>query len=155
MKADQSSSNQAAKAAVRLPCACASLRRAARVVSQLYDDVLRPSGMRASQFTLLQALTLAPGISQKQLADLLEIDSTTLTRTLALLRRKGWIRSEAAADRRELRLSLTAAGRRAYKRALPHWRLGQKRLRQALGEANWNQLMDVAVRTAEATPRFA
>src|SRR5437868_833342 len=109
------------KIAVRLPCACANLRRAARVVSQYYDGVLRPSGLQISQFTLLQALHCAPGISQKQLAELLGIDSTTLTRTLAFLRRKGWLRSETGADRRELRLLLTAAGKHEYKKAVPYW----------------------------------
>jgi len=123
------------------------------VVTQLYDSVLRPSGLRVTQFTLLQVLNHAPGISQKQLAELLEIDSTTLTRTLALLRRKGWLRSETGTDRRELRLFLTPAGRREYKRVLPYWQSAQRRLRQALGEANWNQVMNAAVRTAGVTPK--
>src|ERR1700733_15531166 len=96
------------KTVVRLPCACANLRRADRVVTQFYDAALRPGGLHVTQFTLLQALYHAPEISQKQLAELLAIDSTTLTRTLAPLRRKGWLHSEAGADRRELRLSLTA-----------------------------------------------
>ena len=135
---------------VRLPCACANLRRADRVVSQFYDAVLRPSGLRITQFTLLQALQLASGISQKQLGALLRIDSTTLTRTLAPLEKKGWLRSAAGADRRELRLSLTAAGRRKYERALPNWRKAQAGLRKALGKANWNHLIDTAVRTAGA-----
>src|SRR5690242_13958004 len=107
--------------AVRLPCGCANLRRAARVITRLYDQALRPSGLGAAQFTLLQALHTAPGMSQKQLAGLLEIDSTTLTRTLAPLRHEGWLRSTAGDDRRELRLALTAAGKRAYTRALPYW----------------------------------
>lgn len=139
---------------VRLPCACANLRRAARVVTQLYDDALRPSGLRSTQFTLLQALVHAPEISQKQLAKLLEIDSTTLTRTLALLRRKGWLRSAPGSDRRELRLSLTAAGQREYKRVLPYWQSAQKRLRHALGETTWTQALDTAVRVAELTPKI-
>jgi DNA-binding MarR family transcriptional regulator len=120
------------------------------VVSRYYDAVLRPSGLQITQFTLLQALNYASEISQKQLADLLEIDSTTLTRTLAPLRRKGWLRSETGADRRELRHSLTAAGKREYKRALPYWKSAQKGLKQALGTENWNQLLDAAVRVAEA-----
>src|SRR5580698_3872584 len=99
---------------VRLPCTCANLRRADRVVTQFYDAALRPAGLRVTQFTLLQALRLAPGISQKQLGELLEIDSTTLTRTLAPLRNKAWLRAATGNDRRELRLSLTAAGRREY-----------------------------------------
>ncbi len=119
------------------------------MVTKYYDAMLRPSGLHVTQFTLLQALNLAPEISQRQLAGLLEIDSTTLTRTLAPLRQKGWLRFEAGADRRELRLSLTAAGRREYKRALPYWQRAQKGLEQALGKADLNQLVDAAVRTAE------
>jgi DNA-binding MarR family transcriptional regulator len=139
------------KPAVRLPCTCANLRRADRVVTKYYDAMLRPSGLHATQFTLLQALNEASEISQKQLAELLEIDTTTLTRTLAPLRRKGWLHSEAGADRRELRLSLTATGKREYKRALPYWRSAQKGLEEALGKEHWNQLVDAAVRAAGVT----
>jgi len=118
------------------------------VVTKYYDTVLRPSGLHVSQFTLLQALNEAPEISQKQLAELLEIDSTTLTRTLAPLRQKGWLHSEAGADRRELRWSLTASGKKEFKRALPYWQSAQKGLEQALGKETWNRLIEVAVRVA-------
>ena len=145
-------SRSSGKAVVRLPCACANLRRAGRVVTNYYDAILRPSGLRVSQFTLLQALNQAPEISQKQLAALLEIDSTTLTRTLNPLRRKGWLQSEAGADRRELRLSLTTAGKREFKRALPFWRSAQSGLEQALGGEAWNRLIDAAVLAAAVVP---
>jgi len=138
-----------ARQAVRLPCACANLRRAARVITRLYDAALRPSGLGVAQFTLLQALTIAPGMSQKQLAGLLEIDSTTLTRTLAPLRHEGWLRSTAGDDRRELRLALTAAGKRAYTRALPYWERAQDEFIQALGAESWNRLMELSVQTAD------
>jgi DNA-binding MarR family transcriptional regulator len=138
------------KTSVRLPCACANLRRAARAVTQLYDGVLRPSGLRVTQFTLLQALHLAPGMSQKQLAELLDTDSTTLTRTLPPLVRKGWLRAEDGTDRREVRLSLTATGEREYQRVLPYWHNAQKRLERALGTENWNRLIDTAVYTSGA-----
>ena len=93
---------------------------------------------------------MTPGISQKQLAELLGIDSTTLTRTLALLRKRRWLSSEPSSDRRALRLGLTKAGEREYERVLPYWQSAQKRLRQSLGDANWTRLIDVAVQTAEA-----
>jgi len=137
-----------AKTAVRLPCACANLRRADRVVTRFYDAAIRPSGLGITQFTLLQALHHAPGISQKQLAALLEIDSTTLTRTLAPLRRKGWLQAEAGADRRALLLSLTSAGKREYGRVLPFWQTAQKGLQQILGKKTLTELVDAAVRTA-------
>jgi DNA-binding MarR family transcriptional regulator len=139
--------------AVRLPCACANLRRAARVVTQLYDSVLRPSGLRVTQFTLLQALNYAPGISQNRLAELLGIDSTTLTRTLAFLDRSGWLRSKTGTDRRKVQHFLSPAGQREYRRALPGWRLAQRRLRRALGEANWNRALKAAVLTAGVAPK--
>jgi DNA-binding MarR family transcriptional regulator len=139
---------------VGLPCACANLRKAALVATQFYDGVLRPSGLRVTQFTLLQALKRASGISQKNLGELLGIDSTTLTRTLAGLRRKGWLRSEIGTDRRELRLFLTVAGLREYKCVLPYWQAAQRRLRQALGEETWDQMMNAAERTAEVAAKL-
>jgi DNA-binding MarR family transcriptional regulator len=133
---------------VRLPCACANLRRAVRVVTQFYDSVISPSGISTTQFTLLQALNQVPEMSQKQLAGLLEIDSTTLTRTLAPLRHKGWLRSEAGNDRRELRLSLTRAGKRQYDKTLPYWLIAQKGIEQALGKRSLSQLVDTTVLVA-------
>jgi DNA-binding MarR family transcriptional regulator len=139
------------KEVVLLPCACASLRRAARIVTQLYDHELEPEGLKATQFTLLQALTEARNISQGRLGDLLGLDSTTLSRTLALLRKKRWIQATPGEDRRELRLSLTSEGKRKYQSALKHWRSAQRQLRRALGEAAWNKIMEATTSTA----RFA
>jgi DNA-binding MarR family transcriptional regulator len=136
-------------AVITLPCMCANLRRAARVAAQIYDEALRPSGLLGAQFTLLQTLKLAPGVSQKRLAELLGLDSTTLTRTLALLRRRGWLRSEAGEDRRALRLFLTAEGLKEYQRVVPYWRLAQRRLRRELGEAGWSLIENAAIRVAE------
>ena len=140
--------NSAKASAIRLPCACANLRRAAHLASHIYDEALRPAGLRATQFTLLQALHIAPSISQKQLGELLGLDSTTLTRTLLRLRRKGWVRSLPGNDRRELRLFLTARGQREFRRVLPYWESAQKHLRQALGR-HWDDVVDAAVRIAE------
>lgn len=133
---------------IPLPCACANLRRAARIVTQRYERKLRPAGIRGTQFTLLQALALAGNISQGKLGNLLGLDSTTLTRTLALLRKKGWIEAKPGKDRRALRLALTAEGRSKYQTALPYWQSAQKQLRRLLGEEGWRQLMKSSVSTA-------
>lgn len=139
-----------ATAPVRLPCACANLRRTTRLVTQLYENALRPARITAPQFTLLQTLKLASGISQRQLAEFLSIDSTTLTRTLALLRKRGWLDSHRGGDRRALSLGLSKAGEKEYERALPYWQSAQKLLRQALGAPNWNKLFDALMHTAKA-----
>jgi DNA-binding MarR family transcriptional regulator len=123
-----------------LPCACANLRRATRAVTRLYDDELRETGLTSTQFTLLQVLERAPQIRQGKLGALLSADSTTLTRTLAPLVRKGWIKSVEGEDRRERRMVLTEAGRKQLERALPKWERAQTRLKAKLGEENWEQL---------------
>jgi DNA-binding MarR family transcriptional regulator len=133
---------------VSLPCACASLRRAARIVSQRYDRKMRASALKGTQFTLLQALMIAWDISQGELGYILGLDSTTLTRTLALLRKKGWIQAKPGEDRRQMRLTLTAEGKSRYHGALPYWQSAQKELRKALGEAGWKQIMEATTRAA-------
>ena len=68
-----------------LPCMCATFRRSARAVTQHYDEALRPLGLRATQFTILQALSLTGEVSQGELGEILAMDSTTLTRTLEIM----------------------------------------------------------------------
>lgn len=124
-----------------LPCMCASFRRAARALTHLYDEALRPLGLRATQFTILQALSLAGEVSQGALGEMLAMDSTTLTRTLAILIRHGWIAERRGEDRRERLLSLAKAGRDQFKQALPAWEKAQSRLESQLGEQRWRGLL--------------
>ena len=131
----------AAEALPVLPCACASLRRAARAVSQLYDEQLRETGLRATQFTLLQALARRGESTQGELGALLAIDSTTLTRTLRPLEEAGWIRARSGEDRRERYWAVTAAGRRRMERARSAWEAAQKQLRSRLGDERWRALL--------------
>lgn len=129
-----------------LPCMCASLRRAARAVTQLYEADLRAVGVRATQLTILQVLHSQERITQGRLGALLGLDSTTLSRTLRLLERRGWIRSWPGDDRRERRLALTPAGSGQMERALPIWERAQKRLRTRLGATEWERLLTGLVR---------
>ena len=123
-----------------LPCACANLRRAARAVTQLYDRELRGTGLGVTQFTLLQALARVGELSQGRLGSGLSIDSTTLTRTLANLRKAGWINIRTGADRRVRLVSVTASGRRQLERSSPSWERAQERLRRMLGDPHWGEL---------------
>jgi len=128
---------------VPLPCLSASFRRATRALTQHYEEALRPLGLKGTQFTLLQALSITGEVSQGKLGEILAIDSTTLTRTLAIMMRQGWIVSRPGEDRRERLLSLSKAGRAEYKRALPHWGKVQEQLRAQFGDQRWNELMNL------------
>ena len=124
-----------------LPCGCANLRRAARAVSQIYDEELRRSGLTIAQFTLLQVLFRVGKITQGGLGQLLVLDSTTLTRTLQTLEKKGWIRRRPGKDRREREVGLTAAGRSRFQRAVPDWNRAQELLLARVGRRRWTGLM--------------
>jgi DNA-binding MarR family transcriptional regulator len=123
---------------------CASLRRASRVLTQLYDDAFRPLGLRATQFTILQALSLAGEVTQGLLGEILAMDSTTLTRTLDILERRGWIAKRHGEDRREWRLRLSKRGETQLQRALPAWRSVQDRLHTQLGNEAWENLFTLS-----------
>jgi DNA-binding MarR family transcriptional regulator len=120
---------------------CGSFRRTSRALTQLYDNALRPLGLRATQFTILQVLSRAGEVTQSQLRELLAIDSTTLTRTLQIMGREDWIAERRGEDRRERRLRLAKAGETQFKRALPAWENVQSRLRRQMGELE--NLLDI------------
>ena len=137
-----------ASCAVTLPCMCASLRRASRVLTQLYEDQLRTSGVRGTQFTVLQALSLAGEVSQGALGEILAIDSTTLTRTLQIMQRHGWISERRGHDRRQRLLRLSKKGESQFRRALPAWESAQQKLSEQLGERSWRSLFDLTDKIA-------
>lgn len=133
-----------------LPCMCASLRRASRAITQLYEDALRPTGLRGTQFTVLQTLSLAGEVTQGDLGRILVMDSTTLTRTLTIMGRHGWIAKRRGEDRREWRMRLSKAGETQFKQALPHWEKAQARLRRQLGEELSDNLMKLTQKITNA-----
>lgn len=126
-----------------LPCLCGNFRRTSRALTQLYENALRPFGMRATQFTVLQALARTGEVSQRKLGEILAMDSTSLTRTLAIMRRRGWIQERPGKDRRERLLRPANAGQKQLERVLPAWEKVQSRLRRRLGEQVWNSLFQL------------
>lgn len=132
-----------------LPCACQSLRRATRVVTRIYDQELRKAGIEITQFGLLTALALTGEATQKRLSAGFVMDSTTLTRTLALLQKHGWIRVRRGEDRRERLFSLTPAGKQQMAKAQPHWERAESRLRQQLGDLAWKRMKQAVSQLTE------
>jgi DNA-binding MarR family transcriptional regulator len=124
-----------------LGCMCGSLRRTSRALTQHYEGALRPLGLRSTQFTILQVLSRAGEVSQGQLGTMLAMDSTTLTRTLEIMRRQGWVAERPGRDRRERLLSLAKGGETKLKRALPIWEKVQSRLRRQVGPQVWGNLL--------------
>lgn len=133
-----------------LPCACATVRRAMRAISQLYDTELRSTGLTLAQFTLLQFLATAGRTRQSEIGEMLALDPTTLSRTLRPLLAEGWIGIRPGRDRRERYVEATGAGARKLAEAAPHWERTQARLRRSLGRGGWDALFDVLTRATRA-----
>ena len=109
-------------------CHCLAARRRARAVTRHFEAKLRPHGLRATQFSILAALALAGPVPMGELARLLGLERTTLTRGALLLERDGWVRNDSSPDGRERPLRLTASGRRKLESAYPAWKAAQDSL---------------------------
>jgi DNA-binding MarR family transcriptional regulator len=140
------------------PCVCSTLRMVSRAVTQLYDDILRPSGLRVTQFTILGAIARLGAPNLGQLEYMLAIDQTTLTRSLKLLERNGAIDRVPHPDGRIKAMTLTSKGRKALEAARPLWARAQDRVLRELGTTAWADaqrrlahLLRVAVRKRRKT----
>ena len=132
-----------------LGCACANLRRAARLVTQLYAREMG-AGLEPTQFALLTALAHSRQAGQSGLGRVLGLDKTTLSRNLKVMLRHGWIEPADSDDRRERGYRLTPEGEQRLAAAGPGWRRAQQRLRTALTPGEWEQMQSVFGRVAEA-----
>jgi DNA-binding MarR family transcriptional regulator len=133
-----------------LPCYCATLRQAARAASSLYEEALGDSGIRATQFTILQVLKTAPGLQTTEVGQLIGIDQTTATRTLALMKKSKLLGDATGTDRRERHWHLTPLGEATFSRIRPRWERAQAMVEKRLGRAGAMALKKYAFRAASA-----
>jgi len=131
-------------------CACQNLRRLTRLVTRIYDQELRKADIEITQFGLLTALGIVGEANQKTLSAGFAMDSTTLTRTLALLRKQGWIHVRPGKDRRERVFRLTEAGKRQITAAEPRWEAAERRFRKTLGRSGWSRMQDTLAQATNA-----
>jgi DNA-binding MarR family transcriptional regulator len=131
-----------------LPCYCATLRQAARATTSFYEEALADTGVRATQFTILQVLKTAPDLQTTEVANLIGMDQTTATRTLALMRKSKFVMDSVGADRRERRWRLTTLGEATFRKLQPKWELAQATVERRLGRAGAAALKRFAFRAA-------
>jgi DNA-binding MarR family transcriptional regulator len=116
-------------------CTATRLRMANRVITKVYDHALRPCGLKVSQLAML-ALAEGRGlIRQSEVGAELQLDDSTLSRNLELMRANGWMEEAPADDARVHSYRLTEAGRTLLEKAIPAWRGAQKEARRLLGAA--------------------
>ena len=118
---------------IQFECYCASLRQAARAISQKYEAALRGTELTITQLTLLMMLAQMDRPRVNDLAEALAMDQTSLSRTLRIMERDGLIAAVAGDDKRETRWVLATRGQQRLKRAMPVWRATQKSVEKLLG----------------------
>jgi DNA-binding MarR family transcriptional regulator len=124
-----------------LNCNCAALRQAGRFVTQFYDQHLAPTGLRASQFSILAKLSRLGPMTINALAAELVMDRTTLGRNILPLERDGLVAiAPHASDRRSKQLCVTRAGEKRLGQARRHWGEAQKAFEAAYGDGRAAQL---------------
>jgi len=115
-------------------CHCMTLRKAARRISQMYDEALAPTGLGAAQFAMLATLSARDRMNINELAEQLDLDRTTTGKNLRPLERDGLIAvSTSQEDRRSRVIALTARGRSKLMTAYPLWSSAQERFEAANG----------------------
>lgn len=133
---DSRTSAPGAAAEILDDCVAGRVRKLARVVDRLYNEHLRPHGVRNTQLTLLAMLAYMGEAAPADLGDHLAMDKSSLSRTLARMQQAGWVEISGATGR----LGLTAAGQELLSDALPAWRRAQEAAAERLGSARFTRL---------------
>lgn len=118
------------------PCACTTLRKAARAVGRVYDEALAGRGMTTAQFAILRHVARGGSVPLSRLADSLVMDRTSLYRALAPVEARGWVAVAAGPGKAKL-ASLTPEGRAALDNAEGDWEAVQTRIIGTMGAENW------------------
>jgi DNA-binding MarR family transcriptional regulator len=115
-------------------CLASKLRLINRAVGAIYDESLRPLGLKVSQVNVLVAISLLGEIRPTELGRALAIDKSTLSRNVERLEAHGWIEPVQDDDARAHRLRVTPSGRDVLRKAYSPWQQAQRRVRELLGE---------------------
>ena len=147
MKKESSKIEDIAKCSV---CVGFNIRKASRAISQYYESMLKPSGIRGTQFTLLANIKHAGKPTINELAEVMAMDRTTLTRNLQALEKQGLVKIGEGTDRRTRKVSLTSKGTDQLTEAIPYWQKAQETMIKHLGEDRWEDLRIILEQLVQA-----
>ena len=132
-------------------CACLNMRKANRALTQFYDRFLRSAGIRSTQLPILTTIASVGPQRVSQLAKLIVMDQSTMTRNLKFLNEKKLIRVRPGKDKRVREVVLTDKGAKLILKANPLWQKAQSRIADKLGQPVFQQLLSISAATIDAT----
>jgi DNA-binding MarR family transcriptional regulator len=122
-------------------CVCYNLRKASRSITRLYDEFLKPSGIQATQLTILLGTKILQPVTLKRLSKAGMMDRTTLSRNLKPLEKNRLVRVEPGQDRRERIVTLTDTGEEVLAKAYPLWEHAQYKIVSGLNQKGVDALL--------------
>ena len=126
-------------------CVAVRVRMLNRAITNIYDDALRPLGLKASQLNIL-IVTAKLGLARPvQVCEILQLDASTLSRNVKPLQAHGWVEVVPSEDARAQPFRLTPKGKRLIEKAVPAWEEAQRRASELLGNEGIS-LLDKAAR---------
>lgn len=126
-------------------CIAGRVRLLNRIITNLYDEALRPLGIKSSQGNVL-AVTAKLGVARPvEVCDFLELATSTLSRTVERMVENGWLEILPDKDGRSHPFQLTDQGKRLMEKAIPAWEKAQAEAKKLLGEDGL-QLLDAAIK---------
>lgn len=136
-------------------CACTRARRAARALTDLYDNALAPVGLKVTQFSALRTVERMEPVSLTSLGTEMALDRSTLGRNLRLLQTMGLVALSEGDDLRTQTATLTRRGSDRLRRALPLWERVQQTVRDRLGGHDVDALYEILERVEALRPHGA
>ena len=131
-------------------CVAVRLRMLNRVVTNIYDEALRPLDLKVSQMNILVAAAKMGTARPIEVCEHLHLDVSTLSRNVERMKARGWLEVVPDEDGRSQPFRLTSQGRKLLEKAIPAWSQSQQQVKKVLGEAFVEQLNQAMQRVSKA-----
>jgi DNA-binding MarR family transcriptional regulator len=132
-------------------CIAVRLRMLNRIITNIYDDALRPLDLKVSQMNILVAAAKMGTARPAEVCEHLHLDVSTLSRNVVRMKARGWLEVVPDEDGRSQPFRLTPQGRRLLDKAVPAWSAAQQKVKTLLGDGIVDQLNQAMKRISEAT----
>lgn len=132
-------------------CIAVRLRMLNRIITNIYDDALRPLDLKVSQMNILVAAAKMGTARPAKICEHLSLDVSTLSRNVERMKARGWLEVVPDEDGRSQPFRLTPQGRRLLDKAVPAWSIAQEKVKTLLGDGIVDQLNQATKRINEAT----
>ena len=115
-------------------CIAVRIRLLNRTVTNIFDEALRPLGVKVSQLNVLMVVAKLGPMSPGNVARRLNMEKSTLSRNVDRMRNHDWLKVSDGDSGRKQILELGPAGRKLIEKSLPYWKQAQAQTEALLGQ---------------------